>query len=155
MFWFDRQNPLALFMDKRSEDLILCNGMEHNVRPDIIADFTKMPFADKSFYLVVFDPPHLTSLGTDTSWLAQKYGRLIGDWKDMLQEGFNECFRVLKPNGTLIFKWSSVEVPLSQILELSPFPPMFGHTTKQKTTHWVCFFKTDASHLRTLDSTTA
>lgn len=33
------------------------------VDPDVVADFTKMPFDDESFYLVVFDPPHLRQAG--------------------------------------------------------------------------------------------
>jgi len=155
MFWYDRANPIATFMDKRNESFVLCNGMEHHVKPDVVADFTNMPFPDESFYLVVFDPPHLTSLGTDTSWLAQKYGRLIGDWRDMIREGFSECFRVLKPNGTLIFKWSSYEVPLSEVLELAPQPPLFGHTGTKINTHWMCFLKSDASILGKMESNTA
>lgn len=42
---------------------------------DAIADFRKMPFDDESFYLVVFDPPHLLNVG-DKSFLALKYGKL-------------------------------------------------------------------------------
>lgn len=34
-------------------------GSRTIVSPDIVADFTKMPFPDNSFELVVFDPPHL------------------------------------------------------------------------------------------------
>jgi len=31
-----------------------------------------MPFADESFYMVVFDPPHLVRAG-ENQWLAKKY----------------------------------------------------------------------------------
>ena len=92
----------ALYMDKREEQHVLCDGRELKIAPDVCADFTKMPFPDESFWLVVFDPPHMNSLG-ENSWLAKKYGRLIGDWRDDLREGFLECFRVLKTNGTLVF----------------------------------------------------
>jgi hypothetical protein len=145
MMWFDRANPLAVFVDKRNESFTLCDGRTLNVHPDIVADFTQLPFADESFYLVVFDPPHLATLGTDTSWLAQKYGRLIGDWRDMLREGFVECFRVLKTNGTLIFKWSEHDVPLSQVLDLAPRQPLFGSNaiggSLRSKNHWLCYFK--------------
>ena len=148
MMWFDRQNPLAVFVDKRKEMMTLCDGRILEVNPDVVADFTQLPFADETFYLVVFDPPHLTSLGTDTSWLAHKYGRLIGDWKDMLTEGFQECFRVLKTNGTLIFKWSEHDVPLSEVLGLTEQQPLFGNNyngrSMGKKTHWLCFFKAEA-----------
>ncbi len=141
MMWFDRENPVAVFVDKRSESVTLCDGRALEVNPDIVADFTMLPFPDESFYLVVFDPPHLTSLG-ENSWLAKKYGRLIGDWRDEITEGFRECFRVLKLNGTLIFKWNSIEVPLSEILSILPQRPLFGHTGgRQSNTHWLCFFK--------------
>ncbi len=150
MMWFNRANPLAVFVDKRQESLTLCDGRTLEVKPDVVADFTQLPFADETFYLVVFDPPNLTTLGTDTSWLAQKYGRLVGDWKDMLSEGFKECFRVLKTNGTLIFKWSEYDVPLSQVLGLTDQQPLFGNNynggSMGKKTHWLCFFKDDSNH---------
>lgn len=147
MMWFDRSNPLATFVDKRKETITLCDDSVLEINPDIVADFTDLPFDDETFFLVVFDPPHLTRLGTDTGWIAQKYGRLIGDWKDMLREGFKECFRVLKPNGTLIFKWSEHDVSLKTVLDLAPQPPLFGNNAiggdKRAKNHWLCFFKTE------------
>lgn len=141
MFWFDRSDDRAVFVDKRKESHILCDGRSLEISPDVIADFTALPFADKTFFLVVFDPPHMTTLG-ENSWLAKKYGRLIGDWRDEIREGFKECFRVLKENGTLVFKWNTTDVSLSEILELAPTRPLFGHTTgRQSKTHWLCFLK--------------
>ncbi len=141
MFWFDKANPFAIFVDKREERHTLCDGRILEITPDIVADFTNLPFANETFYLVVFDPPHMTSLG-ENAWLAKKYGRLLGDWRDEIREGFSECYRVLKQNGTLVFKWNSTDVPLAEILQLTPVQPMFGHTTgRQAKTHWLCFFK--------------
>ena len=141
MFWFDKNNPLGMFVDKRTEEHILCDGRTLTVAPDKVADFTSLPFADESFFLVVFDPPHLKTLGAN-SWLAKKYGRLVGDWETEIRGGFEECWRVLKTNGTLIFKWNSIEVPLAKVLELAPAQPLFGHTTgRQAKTHWMTFFK--------------
>lgn len=71
-----------------------------SVKPDTVADFTDLPFEDETFYLVVFDPPHLVHVGKN-SWLAKKYGRLTGDWREMLRKGFSECLRVLKSNGNI------------------------------------------------------
>lgn len=48
MFWFDKKNPLALFADIRDEEYILCDGRNLKVHPDIVSDFTDMPFLDKS-----------------------------------------------------------------------------------------------------------
>ena len=141
MFWFDRENPLAVFMDKRDESHVLSDGRDLLVSPDVVGDFTSIPFPDETFSLVVFDPPHMTSLG-ENSWLARKYGRLLGDWRCEIREGFNECFRVLKPNGVLVFKWNETDVKLSEVLKLAPQSPLFGHTTgRQAKTVWCCFMK--------------
>lgn len=71
MFWFDKENEDVTFMDKRQFTDKLCDGRTLEVNPDIVADFRDMPFADESFYLVVFDPPHLINAG-DESWLTKK-----------------------------------------------------------------------------------
>lgn len=46
-----------------------------------MADFKSIPFDDKTFYLVIFDPPHLKHAG-ETSYLKAKYGTLGPNWKD-------------------------------------------------------------------------
>ena len=60
----------------------------------------------------------------------------------MIKGGFSECFRVLKPNGTLIFKWDEYEIPIKEILKLTDQKPLFGHISgKRAQTHWVTFIK--------------
>ncbi|EPM6884822.1 SAM-dependent methyltransferase, partial [Staphylococcus pseudintermedius] len=59
MFWFDKNNRNTVFMDNRQLQTNLCDGRKLEVNPDIVADFRNMPFDDESFYMVVFDPPHL------------------------------------------------------------------------------------------------
>lgn len=142
MFWFDKQNPDVEFCDNRAVPYHEYYQNRYiEVSPDTVCDFTALPFEDGSFKLAVFDPPHLTSAG-DTSWTALKYGRLKGDWKEMLRKGFSECFRVLDPDGVLVFKWSEVQIPLKEILPLSLYPPLFGHRSgKNMNTHWLCFMK--------------
>jgi SAM-dependent methyltransferase len=147
MFWFDDSDPRAVFMDRRVErhelaDISSPGGRrELVIRPNIQADFTALPFPSNRFQMVVFDPPHFESNGRE-SWLHKKYGTLSGNWRAMLSAGFDECFRVLVPNGALIFKWSSVEIPLAEILKLTAVSPLFGHQTgKQSKTHWVTFTK--------------
>ena len=144
MFWFDKENPLAVYADKRNE-IVTAKDRDKirkiKVNPDVVADFTNLPFEDNSFYLVVFDPPHLKNVGA-TSWLAKKYGKLPDNWREMIKDGFNECMRVLKPNGTLIFKWNEYEIKTSEILKIIPYKPLFGHTTgRQSKTIWMTFFK--------------
>lgn len=141
--WFDKQDQRALFMDKRKEthiDTYPCGTKTNIIDPDIIGDFTDMPFEDESFYHIVFDPPHIVS--NSESQITKKYGKLEGDWREMLRQGFKECFRVLKPNGTLIFKWSEVQFPVKEILKLTDHKPLYGHRSgKKMNTHWICFIK--------------
>ena len=75
MIWFGKENPDVLYMDNRELSTTLCDGRVLNIKPDVIADFRDMPFSDETFYLVVFDPPHLRYAG-ENSWLAKKYSLL-------------------------------------------------------------------------------
>lgn len=142
MFWFDRENPAATYVDKRIvKRHEFGQGRFIEVAPDTVADFTKLPYADRSFKLVVFDPPHLRNAG-DNSRLALKYGRLLVGWEAMIHDGFEECMRVLDDYGVLIFKWSEVQIPLSQILDVIDAKPLFGHRSgKAAKTHWMTFMK--------------
>lgn len=144
MFWFDKRNPHTLYVDKRSEVLTAKDRDKIRIieiKPDTVADFTNLPFEDNSFYMVVFDPPHLKDLG-NTSWMAKKYGKLPANWEEVIRVGFNECMRVLKPHGTLIFKWNENQIKVAEVLSLIPYEPLFGHTTgRQSRTIWMCFMK--------------
>lgn len=139
MMWFNKQNSQVVFGDKRNESHILCDGRALEITPDIELDFTKLPFYDNSFSLVVFDPPHLVRAGKN-GWLAKKYGVLGQNWKDEISAGFAECFRVLKPNGTLIFKWNENQIKVSDVVALAPQQPLFGHRTSRQTL-WFTFLK--------------
>lgn len=141
MFWFDKTNPDVLFADIRTESHILCDGRPLEIKPDIEMDFTNMPFDDNSFKMVVFDPPHLNKLGKNT-WMAQKYGVLLPTWETDIRAGFEECMRVLQPNGTLIFKWNEAQIKLNQVLKAIKAKPLFGHVTgKHGRTIWMAFMK--------------
>ncbi|HDA7561516.1 TPA: class I SAM-dependent methyltransferase [Staphylococcus aureus] len=142
MFWFDKENQDVVFMDNRTLDTKLSDGRNLIINPDVVADFRDMPFDDNTFHLVVFDPPHLKT-GGDKSWLVQKYGRLNETWPEDIKQGFNECMRVLKPNGTLIFKWNEEQIKLSQILKCFNQLPLFGN--KRAKTHWLVFIKTEVT----------
>lgn len=148
MFWFDKADNRALFVDKRRETHPIDIGTPGTigrapivVDPDILADFRELPFPADSFSLVVFDPPHIERTAAK-GLLTKKYGHLDGDWREMLRAGFAECFRVLRPEGTLIFKWAESDHPVSEILKLTPHRPLFGHRSgKSSATHWVAFLK--------------
>lgn len=146
--WFNKNNPNCLYVDNRIENNTKIwqsskTGKERfiDVQPDIVSDFTDLPFPDNSFYLVVFDPPHLLKVG-ENAWLKKKYGKLPDNWRPLIHDGFHECMRVLKPNGTLIFKWNETDISVREIIQTIDTEPLFGHKSgKQSKTHWLCFMK--------------
>lgn len=141
MFHFDKENVEVLYMDNREHYEKLESGHVINVNPDIVADFRDMPFEDESFYMVIFDPPHLVRAGED-SWLAKKYGVLESTWPEDIKRGFDECMRVLRPHGTLIFKWNEDQIKLKDILSNIDYVPIIGN--KRAKTHWLVFMKKGA-----------
>lgn len=141
MMWFDKKDPDTVYADVRTVDTVMKNGRTLKVKPDIVVDFRAMPFPSDYFNLIVFDPPHLRDLGK-TSYMGQKYGVLTYHWRHDIKEGLVECMRVLKPGGTMIFKWNEHEIKIQEILKLVPEMPMFGHTNgKRGFTVWMTFYK--------------
>ena len=95
MWWSDKADARAVYMDNRELECTLCDGRAFRVAPDVVGDFRNIPFADGSFAMVLFDPPHLKNVGKN-AWTAKKYGILGDDWRDDLRRGFAECFRILR-----------------------------------------------------------
>ena len=46
MFYFDKHDPRVLFQDIRDVETTLCDGRHFEVKPDVQADFTNMPYPD-------------------------------------------------------------------------------------------------------------
>lgn len=153
MWWFDRQHPDTIYGDRRAE-VVTVTDRSHGradgqrvlrIEPDQLLDFRALPFPDDTFKLVAFDPPHVVRAGP-RSWLAAKYGKLGQDWRDDLRAGFAECFRVLAPDGVLVFKWNETQVRIAEVLALTPHRPLFGNTSGKKAgTHWMVFMKPASS----------
>ena len=158
-FWFDKRDDRAMFVDKRCETITRKDTSNSKgtrelvIAPDMQADFTNLPFPDETFWHVVYDPPHKQREQANGGFLVQHYGMLNGNWREMLRDGFAECFRVLKPGGTLIFKWAETEFPLREILALTPHKPLYGHRSgKASKTHWCAFLKPNAgTHVPAVD----
>ena len=142
MFHFDKNNKDVVFMDIRETEEVLCDGRTLKIKPDIIADFRSIPFENNSFNLVIFDPPHLLKVGQN-SWLCKKYGKLSDTWPSDIKRGFDECLRVLKPEGTLIFKWSTKDITFKQLLNVLKCRPLIFH--KNNNTFFLVFIKTQES----------
>jgi len=152
MMWFDKKDNRAIFHDKRDMDIqtnpnaAYKNGKVFSIRPDVCGSFASLQFPDESFYHVVFDPPHLTEVKNAGALMRIQYGQLGSTWREDIKAGFAECFRVLKPYGTLVFKWCEYEIKVSEVLELTEEKPLYGHRSgKQSKTHWLVFMKSEES----------
>ena len=134
--WFNKHDPLATYCDIRPE-----------VKPDRVCDVRSLPFGDKSYDLVVFDPPHCNF--SEKAEMAKTYGHhTIQDIRLIITKGSSEIARVLKDTGFLLFKWNDHDGDsLSKILTaLSDFRPLFGQRVAVRTKHasstyWVCLVK--------------
>lgn len=153
MMWNNRTDERVIFGDIRNQVISVTDrshGKEDGTRtlciePDAVMDFRSLPFPENTFNLVSFDPPHLVRAG-NKSWLAAKYGKLSDSWRDDIKAGFDECLRVLKPDGVLIFKWNETQVKIGDVIQLAPQPPLFGHLSGRKgLTHWLVFMKEHAA----------
>lgn len=139
--WFDKNNPIAVFVDWRSE-----------VCPTIIADSRKLPAEVGTGYdLVVFDPPHKTN-GANFG-MARSYGvHTMEQIRALLKDGAREAHRVSRPDALMAFKWNDhhnkLQTALSHMTEW--WEPLFGHgvceqQTRGSKTSWVMLRRKDIS----------
>lgn len=81
-------------------------------RPTVVGDNRRMPFGDKSFDVVVYDPPHISNQGDDVSKdFTTRFGLVL---RSSACSGYNfshlyppfvrEAYRVLKSEGILFSK---------------------------------------------------
>jgi len=140
--WFQKNHPFVTFMDKREGsfrfsdicDYKLSRDRTYKVKPDVVSEWKDTPFPDNHFDMVVFDPPHLiVDREKKKGAMTQAYGCLYKDnWKKELREGIKKLFDVLKPEGIFILKWCENSVKVEDIIDLCPYPPLFGSNTKSK-----------------------
>jgi hypothetical protein len=153
MFWWNKQHPNCVYIDKRIEEKGFVDNRQHReIKPDIVMDFKDLKFKDKTFKLIVMDPPHLiypkVNHKKQTGFrLGLTYGVLDKEtWEEELKIGFKECWRVLEDYGVLIFKWNNNNIPVKKVLAVLGEEPLFGHPTRRtknmrSSTHWFCFMK--------------
>jgi hypothetical protein len=90
-------------------------GMDINpkVDPAVLADNTAMPFANESFDIIVYDPPHTGDQGASKTEFAFKYGTGVtskntdGKWGSLAHTYppfLAEAKRVLRNEGLLLVK---------------------------------------------------
>lgn len=147
MWWWDKQHPLAVYMDIREvpevPETLVKRGRVWRCTPDLVGDFRSMPFADETFRMVLFDPPHIVR-DQPSGYTALHYGALhSATEQDDLRRGFSECWRVLAPGGTLIFKWAGA---LDRVRQHFPAVPIVGTRYQRNSssalgTRWFVFYK--------------
>ena len=112
----------------------------------LLADFKEMPFDDESFQLVLFDPPHLVRDKQSFSEVRLRYGEYTSvNEQEEIGLGFAECWRVLAPGGTLVFKWAG---SLERVEPHFPCDPIVGSRGPVRGagdgllgTRWFIFYK--------------
>jgi SAM-dependent methyltransferase len=137
-------NKRMFYFDKENIDTIYCD-LYFDYKDNIKEDVTKLSFDNNTFDMVVFDPPHIQEddKNNNRSIMAKKYGMIRGSLFEFITSAFNECFRVLKNDGVLIFKWNNRTSDYKQLLELSPYNALFGTRTKKSVseTWFIVFYK--------------
>jgi hypothetical protein len=134
--FYPRQRP-QLILDATVNKGRFWKGTTHTVlgmdldpayRPDVVGDNLRMPFGDRCFDVVVYDPPHIPNQGRDRS---KDFNTRFGlGLKSPSTNGYNfsylyppfvrEAYRVLQPEGLLLgkitdyihghrFQWAHVE----------------------------------------------
>lgn len=139
----------TLYIDNREVSPDEFEHRNYSVDPDEVQDFRDVPYADKSFNLIVFDPPHKklsNGMESISGIMNRQYGSLHAQtWQEDLRAGFDELWRVLKPGGTLVFKFAESNIPFDDVICLSPTDPLLGTTTRNNKngveTRWFVFYK--------------
>lgn len=113
--WFDKNYPNTTYIDIRPE-----------TKPDFIMDSTKTTFSNKSFDLILFDPPYM-QFGKK-SIMGHKYGSFSRQYiREFIKNSFKEFNRILKDDGAIIFKFGDGTESLKIIFNLiKDFKPLFG-----------------------------
>ena len=141
MMWAhtNKKNDYVVFMDNESNLAI---------PPDVLAVWQYLPFRDKVFDCVIFDPPHSrfgkNSIHQDTKGERGRWwGNLSKRWQTDFFKAAQEFLRV---SYILCFKWNETSHYIDKILAL--FKPwkiryMKKHESPMKrgtsTTWWVAF----------------
>ena len=138
-------------------------------KPTLFADNTNLPFPNKTFDTIFYDPPHNWGGGDEPNPI---YPSEIKKWAEkhkpfaftyygwdkyktrvqLIRHVYmaqKEFYRVLKDDGILLFKWNEMRIPLDRILGafdrwvqiMDLRVNDITHTASQHQTFWVLFVK--------------
>ena len=151
--WPCKKPPETLFMDKE---------YTLKIPPDIFAVWEHLPFRDKSFRTIIFDPPHtitrlpITYYG-DTKGMGGNHGTSWYGWfktkRDLVISLCRAAAEFHRVGTILCVKWYEGQIPLHKIIPLfRPWrnfkifksKPRMGRRSWRKSsplTWWVTFTK--------------
>jgi hypothetical protein len=138
--WVDRNDPRAIFIDKRAE-----------VLPSVVADACALPAEIVGpFDIVVFDPPHKNN--GPRSGMTRSYGHSTADEITALLKGAaKEAHRVAGERALMAFKWNDHTRKLASVLPLlAPYwTPILAHGLSHQqarsNTYWALLSRNNLS----------
>lgn len=137
--WFNKNHPLAVYVDLRPE-----------VSPTVVADTRNLPpEIGDGYTLIVFDPPHV-NFGANAA-MSKTYGHhTTSDIRSIIEGSAKEAWRVSVPDALMAFKWNDHDQSFSKVLALMApwWEPLFGAQTAVRTKHscitaWVLLRRRD------------
>lgn len=137
--WFNKNHPLCVFVDKRSE-----------VDPDIVCD-TNKSIPGSNYNLIVWDPPHM-NCGPNSN-MSKTYGyHTTKEILDLIRLTGFQSYKAAAPDALMVLKWNNHDISLIRILKLLPmWEPLFGHRTKDgpgSQTYWIMLKRRDEKILK-------
>lgn len=127
--WFNKNHPMACYLDKRSE-----------VNPTVVCNTREIPESvGKDYDLIVWDPPHMNT-GANSN-MSKVYGHhTTAEILDTLLLTGLQAHRVSRPGALMALKWNNHDIKLQRVFDLLPqWEPLFGHLTKDgpgSQTYW-------------------
>lgn len=130
--WFDKDHPLATYLDKRPE-----------VKPTIVCD-TRQGIPGYGYNLICWDPPHM-NCGPNSN-MSKVYGyHTTNEILETIQLTGLEVHKVSAPDALMALKWNNHDIKLQRVFDLLPlWEPLFGHLTKdgpRSQTYWTMLRK--------------
>ena len=143
--WFQKDAKDVVYLDRRHNKIEYNGEFKGTINPNIIADNRFLPFKNECFDMVLFDPPHFITNSIGLYETIFSFYKPI-TWVAEMSDSIKECFRVLKINGFLVFKWGEKYKTLKIVLNMFPKEPLFGVKNipafqKIRGTWWIVFRK--------------
>jgi hypothetical protein len=134
--WFNKEHPLAMYLDKRKE-----------VNPTMVCDTNNIPEeAGSGYSLITWDPPHM-NCGPNSN-MSKVYGyHTTAEILKTIELTGREAWRISNKDALMALKWNTHDISLKRIFALlTNWEPLFGHLTKDgpgSQTYWVMLKRRD------------